>query len=170
MPTAKPSGAGPAGPIEPLEDRGRSDAVPGWTRWFVRSFLAAFVVCAIFGLDAWPLTGWRLFSHLRSEHVVSWQVTAVDPSGAETLIQFKDLGAGYRGAQFIARDFASLPPLDRVKVCEAWARTIRRVGRPVVAFRIYRVNQSLLPRAHGRAAGPATRMIEYECTVGGSTS
>jgi hypothetical protein len=97
---------------------------------------------------------------------VSWQVTAVDPWGAETLIRFKDLRPGYRGAQFIARDFASLLPLDRDKVCRAWAQTVRRVGRPVIAFRIYRVDQDLLPRAHGRAASPPSRAIEYECRVG----
>jgi hypothetical protein len=38
---------------------------PAWTRRFVAVFLAAFVVCGIFGLEAWPLTGWRLFADAR---------------------------------------------------------------------------------------------------------
>src|SRR5206468_2883631 len=53
------SEAGPRGDVP--------DAVPRWAKWFVSLFLTAFVVCGVVGIEAWPLTGWRLFSHVRTE-------------------------------------------------------------------------------------------------------
>ena len=39
---------------------------PRGIRVFVWIFLAAFMICGAAGIEAWPLTGFRLFSHLRT--------------------------------------------------------------------------------------------------------
>jgi hypothetical protein len=86
--------------------RGSEDeGTPRWAAWFVGLFLSAFVICAVGGIEAWPLTGWRLFSHLRYEHQTSWRAAGVDSS----------VGGGHP-----LRDVASRPgptPPDRRVSC-----------------------------------------------------
>ena len=36
------------------------------TRLAIYLFLALLVVCAVRGIEWWPLTGWKLFSHVRT--------------------------------------------------------------------------------------------------------
>jgi hypothetical protein len=55
------------------EQRGTEDAAPRWARWFVTLFLVSFILCGAVEVEAWPLTVWRLFSHLRHEHQTQFQ-------------------------------------------------------------------------------------------------
>lgn len=59
-------------------------------RWFVRTFLLIFVVCGMARIEAWPLTGWRLFSHVRKPVQTSWRAVVVAPSGSEHGMAFAD--------------------------------------------------------------------------------
>ncbi len=136
---------------------------PGWARWFVGLFLAAFVVCGVAGIEAWPLTGWRLFSHLRHEHQTTWQAFAVDASGGETRVSFARLPAAYHGFTLIVSRFGSMPPGRRTETCRTWAGAVRASGEDVAALRIYRLDWNLVPREDGRPAVPPTRTLELEC-------
>src|SRR6478735_5308554 len=44
-----------------------SERVPAWVRGFVALFLIAFLLCGVFAIEAWPLTGWKLFSPTQRE-------------------------------------------------------------------------------------------------------
>ncbi|HEX7147705.1 MAG TPA: hypothetical protein VF512_09355, partial [Actinomycetota bacterium] len=51
----------------------RQAPAPRWARWFVGAYLAVFVVCGVVGLEAWPLTGWRLFADARQARQPGFQ-------------------------------------------------------------------------------------------------
>jgi hypothetical protein len=145
---------------EPAE--GPRERVPAWTRWFVWLFLGAFVVCGVAGIEAWPLTGFRLFSHLRSEHQTAWRAYVVGPDGRERPVLFSRLGEAYRGFGLVMKTYPSLTPSARGRVCEAWTRAVARGSNPP-ELRVYRIDRDLTPRAGGHPAKPAVRTLRYEC-------
>jgi hypothetical protein len=108
-----------------LEPRTDGSLPSGRVRAFVALFLVAFVVCGLAGIEAWPLTGWRLFSQLRTNHQVTWRAAAV-AGGDETSIRFADLPRAYRNFPLVMGTFASLDPDERASACRAWLRAARR--------------------------------------------
>jgi hypothetical protein len=134
------------------------DGPPGWARPFVAVFLAAFLAAGLFGIEAWPLTGWRLFSHVRSPDAVSWQAVAVTDGGLEHPIRFAGLAPRYRNFALVMRDFVSLSTEQRRGACTRWRETAG-----ARAVRIYRLETPLWPRKDGRAARPPTRALAFAC-------
>jgi hypothetical protein len=139
---------------------------PAWTRRFVAVFLAAFVVCGTFGLEAWPLTGWRLFADARQPVQVAWQAVTVDPAGRETPVPFGDLPAGYHGNVQVLKGFAGLPAGEQAAVCRAWADAVRDRGGQVEAVRGYRTVTDL-SRWVGERGAPPARELRWTCTEAG---
>jgi hypothetical protein len=108
-------------------------------RLFVRGFLAAFLVAGLAGVEAWPFTGFRLFSHVRSEQVRGWQATTVDRSGVESPVRSSTMPIAYRGLQHVADGFAGLDGAGRLAVCRAWAGS----AADVVEVRLYTTTERL---------------------------
>jgi hypothetical protein len=140
---------------------------PRFARPFVAAFLAAIVICAIATIEAWPLTGWRLFSHLRIDRQVSWSAAAVDSAGREHPYPLGALPQGYRGFVFLMRGFAARPPAEQAELCEAWREgTVEQLGFEVRAVRIYELRWRLSDR-EGDRARRADRALRYTCRPGG---
>ena len=57
-------------------------------RAFVAVFLTVFVACGLLQVEAWPFSGWTLFSHLRTDEVRGWLATGVDADGVERPVPF----------------------------------------------------------------------------------
>lgn len=133
---------------------------------FVAAFLALFVFCGVFGREAWPFTGWKLFSYLRYDHNVSLTVATVDVAGVETPIPFGELPRSYGWASNIVSGLPRLPPARQEAVCEAWASAVRARGVEVVAVRIYEVERYASRRDGKRGAAPVSRTLRYTCGNG----
>ena len=112
-------------------------SIPAATRWFVWIFLALFFVCAVARLEAWPLTGFRLFSHLRHPVEHTSIAMTVGADGQETPLWFTDLPRAYQGFTAIMASFRSLPAGIQLATCRAWLAEARRVRGPITALRIY---------------------------------
>jgi hypothetical protein len=123
-----------------------TDRPQRWARPFVVLLLAAFLTCGVLGIEAWPLSGFRLFSAPRSSEVTGWRLVALTTEGRAVPVNVSRLGAGYRGFGFVARSFDDLPEAERTTVCEAWLRAAASIGIDAVALRLVRVEQSLVPR------------------------
>jgi hypothetical protein len=139
--------------------------VPRWARRFVAAYLAAFLVCGLFGLEAWPLTGWRLFADARRAVQPGWQAVTVDRAGRETPIPFRDLPAGYQGHVQVLRGFAELAPDRQAAVCRAWAEAVRARGGEVAAVRLYQTETDVSARV-GQRGAPPRRTLRYTCRDG----
>jgi len=142
-----------------------AEPVAPWARRFVWGFLAAFVIAGVFGFEAWPLTGWRLFADARTAGQVSWEAVTVDSAGRERPIPWNDLPVRFRGNVQVLKGFENLRPGKQVAVCAAWAEGVRARGGDVRAVRIYRVETDVSRRAGDRAA-PGTRSLRFTCADG----
>jgi hypothetical protein len=141
-----------------------AEGVPRGIRRFVIVFLAAFLVSGTFGIEAWPLTGWRLFSHLRAPRQVSWQAVAVDVHGREERVVFIHLPWAYRGFTLVMQRFDRLTPDRRRDVCRSWLEAVQRTTRDrVAAVRLFRVDREL-GLGGGAAGGTPLRTMIFSCT------
>ena len=136
-----------------------------WARWYAGVFLAAFVVAGLVGIEAWPLTGWRLFADARTARQVSWLATTVDSTGHEAPIPFADLPAGFHGNVQVLKGFATDRPERQLAVCQAWTDAVRARGVDVREVRIYQVRVDVSRRAGDRGA-PGERTLRYVCSGG----
>jgi hypothetical protein len=140
--------------------------VPAWARGFVAAFFTLFVVCAVAGINAWPFSGWRLFSQARTEHVAVWTARGVNGAGEVGPIPFRLMPPAYASFGLLMRDFPSLPEARQVAMCSAWIEGARAAGVPVVSIRLVRLDSDLLPRSGRRAAEGPQRTVAFECGPG----
>ena len=148
------------------ESDSRSDELPArGIRAFVLAFLSAFVVCGLVGLELWPLTGWRLFSQLRTDHQVAWRATAV-ADGHETQIRFGELPGAYRNFPLVMRTLPARPRQEQEAACRAWLEAARAELPAATEVRIYRVDWYLSHR-HGTRDGPPPKTtLLFTCDHG----
>ncbi len=135
-------------------------------RVFVWLFIGSFVLAGFLRIEAWPLTGWRLFSHARRQVQTSWQAVTVDGSGGEHALPLGRLGQAYRGTTHVLAEFDELPDRRRLAACEAWARGAARFGAQVTEVRVYRVVRDVGDRRGDRGAPPRSRDLRYTCRDG----
>jgi len=133
-------------------------SVSARTRRAVHLFLLVFALTGLAHLEVFPFSGFRLFSELRSDERVSWQLRAVDADGVESPIRLAELPVGYRNSTKLLPGFADLPADERDAVCEAWAGPARASGQDVVEVRVYEVVQGVRPDAP-----PPDRRLAYTC-------
>jgi hypothetical protein len=145
--------------------RARAEPVARWTRRFVWAYLVAFVIAGLVGLEAWPLTGWRLFADARTARQLSWEAVTVDRAGRERPIPFADLPIRYQGNVQVLKTYPALAPSERAAVCRAWADAVRVRGGDVRQVRIYRLETDVSQRVGGRGA-PPRRTLRYTCRDG----
>lgn len=134
-----------------------------WARPFVAALLIAFLTCGVLGIEAWPLSGFRLFSAPRSSVATGWHLVAVTAEGAEVPVNVSRLGAAYRGYGFVARSFHELPQPERIAVCRAWLRAAASMGIHAAALQLVRVDQPLVPRNDRGPLAEPRRTIVATC-------
>jgi hypothetical protein len=96
--------------------------------------IGGLTVCALTGTEAWPLSGWKLFSQVRRADQGGWAATAV-VDGAEQPFPFARLPRAYHGAEHVLAEFPGMSADRRRAVCGAWADAMR--PRPS-EIRVYR--------------------------------
>ena len=108
------------------------------------AWVAAVAACGLAGVEAWPLTGWRLFSERRGPVATRLEARAVAADGTEVPIPFGRLPSAYSGSVPVLRDMAGQRPEQREPACGAWAAaTARLTSTPVAEVRVYQVADDL---------------------------
>ena len=133
-------------------------AAPRLARPFVAAFLVAMLAAALFAWEPWPITSFRLFSHLRAESEAGW---VASPAGS---------GNAFLHFGFKMREFEAGTAARRDSYCRAWVAALGpRAGEPA-RMEIYRVTRDLGRRVDGgeRAAPPAKSGLAYVCTPAGA--
>jgi hypothetical protein len=106
--------------------------------------VAAVAVSGAAGVEAWPLTGWRLFSQRRGPVSTRLEARAVAADGAEVPVPFGRLPHALSGSVPVLRQMAHERPEEREPACGAWAAaTARLTTVPVVEVRVYAVADDL---------------------------
>jgi hypothetical protein len=95
------------------------DAVPRSARWLVGVLFVLLLVPGLVGFDAWPLTGWRLFSLARDETQTLWVLEALDEGGSSRRVDLEELPLRYRHAEWPMADLPGASTERRQAVCEA---------------------------------------------------
>jgi hypothetical protein len=158
VPAGPPARSGPAAP------NAAAAALPRRVRWYLGTFLAAFALCGVFGVEAWPLTGWRLFADARQAEQPGWQLRMVDRGGREHPVPFRELPAGHQGHVQVLRGFPALPAARQAAVCQAWARALLDRGVHPAELRLYATVTDVSDR-RGRVGAPPRRSLRHVCRL-----
>ena len=123
-----------------------ADAPPRYVRRFVAALLILLCVPAVIGFDAWPLTGWRLFSLARDNSQIRWVAEAATPAGDVVTVDFEQLPIAYRHAEWPLAELDRADPERRDAVCQALLDGIREHVLDAVGVTIVRDHQHLVER------------------------
>lgn len=135
---------------------------PRWAIAYISFVVAAVIAAGLLRIEAWPLTGWRLFSYVRIDNQKSWQAVLVE-GGSEHEIPFGQMSAAYAGHVHVLNGFPKMAPPERAAVCAAWAGALRELDREAEEIRIYRIEWRLSERMGSRAAAPHLRVLTHVC-------
>jgi hypothetical protein len=105
-------------------------------RAFVYGFLALFLLCGALEIEHWPLTGFRLYTEIRTEERTSTRVIALLADGRSQEVVFVDLPFGYHSTNRLLSDFPEMTQEERDEICDAWVQPLREDGVEVVGVRV----------------------------------
>ncbi|HEY8527197.1 MAG TPA: hypothetical protein VIL48_19670 [Acidimicrobiales bacterium] len=154
------SGSGGSGSGAP----GRFDTVPRAGRWLAGAVLVLLIVPGVLGLEAWPLTGWKLFSLSRDASQTAWVIEAVDAEGGSDTVDPEELPLGYRHAEWPMAELRTASDARRQAVCEALLGAVVDVEPGTVAVNILRDRQELVER-DGEWVVTHDPEVVHTCTV-----
>lgn len=123
-----------------------TDTVPRAARWLVGAVLVLLLVPGLIGFEAWPLTGWRLFSLARDDTQTRWVLQAVDEAGSARLVSLEELPLRYRHAEWPMADLPGASPERRQDVCEALLGAVVDVEPGTAELHIARDRARLVER------------------------
>lgn len=130
---------------------------------FVTLVITAMCASALFAWEPWPLSGFRLFSTIRTEQQTSWLATIVDNRGEEVGYPLGASPGGYRGFAFTMGEFAGADEARRDELCSTWVGAAPELlGQEAAEVRIYLRTRVLSDRA-GEDAGTAADELRYIC-------
>jgi len=137
------------------------------SRLFVIAFTLAIAVCGAFSIEAWPLTGWRLFSRERQPISTGWMATSVDARGRETPIRFGSFPRANRYFISVMATYGSLSRDEQEATCQAWARLVRRAGGSTRGgLRLYGTTRDMRRHVGRREPVAATPTLRWTCADG----
>lgn len=112
------------------------DQIPRSAKWLVAILFVLLLVPGIVGFDAWPLTGWRLFSMSRDATQNQWVVQAVETDGTATTVSLEELPLGYRHAEWPMAELPGASEAERQRICRALAGAVVDVRPDTVEVRL----------------------------------
>lgn len=114
------------------------------------------VFCCLLGLEWWPLSGFRLFSSIRTENQISWEMTTVSSSGDETSVNLADLPVSHWGAHHVIPELPTMSMQEQQAAVLAWLGGANVTTGDVVSVRFYEV-ESQVPTDPTQAPSVASR-------------
>jgi hypothetical protein len=132
-------------------------------RVVVYGLVGLLAVAAVAEAEWWPVSSMRLFSQVRTDTAVVWEVHLVGASGEDEVLDVSSLGRGFRGAHHLVPRLAAMPAAERDAVCAAWADAAAAQGHiAAVDVRIDRVVRSV-PRRDAEAPAERSRTEAVRC-------
>ena len=135
-------------------------------RLFVGAFLGLFLLGGLIGVEAWPLTGWSLYSRLRHGDQWGWQVLAVGPDGGERAVELQRLPAAFHGVTYFLGGFAGRPAGEKESACLALGGAARVQYPDAVGVAVDRVRYRVRTDLDRPPDPPTARVRSYQCRLG----
>ncbi len=140
---------------------------PWPARVFASALVVAVALCGALSVEAWPLTGWRLFSTERRPIAVGWLATSVDARGRETPIPFERFPAADRHFISVMSTYAAQSPAEQEATCAAWALLVRRYGGDTArGLRLYSTKRDIRRHIGRREPVRAVPSLRWTCADG----
>jgi hypothetical protein len=122
-------------------------------------------VSGLIGVEAWPLTGWKMYARLRHGDFWGWQVLAVGVDGTERSVDLRHAPAAYHGVTHFLAGFEGLSSEDRQAACLALAQVARMQYEGVAGVAIDHV-LGRIPVDPGYPPSPSTRRSRiHQCRL-----
>jgi hypothetical protein len=138
--------AGGAAGDDVSADGDGDDRAPRSARVLVALLFVLLLVPGLVGFDAWPLTGWRLFSLSRTAEQTRWVLEAVDAGGDRRVVGLEELPLGYRHAEWPMAELPGASEARRDAVCMALAEAVGEVHPETVELALSRDHARLVER------------------------
>jgi len=106
--------------------------------------LTLLLVSGLGGIEAWPLSEWRLFSLARDEDQTRWVVEAALPRGRARTVSLEELPLRYRHAEWPMAELPDESVGQRQRVCDALLDAVLEVEPATTELRILRDRQTLV--------------------------
>jgi hypothetical protein len=113
------------------------------TKAWVYGLLGLLCIPGVIGFDAWPLTGWRLFSLSRDGSQTEWALDAVTPDG-DVPVELEQLPLAFRNAEWILADLPKASDRRREEVCTAMTAVVHDLVPETTALVILRERQRMV--------------------------
>ncbi len=149
-----------------------SQSVDGPSRRVKVTVLVALALLLVAGtatIEAWPFTGWRLYSNTKGPTAGSFIAYRIGPENGEHLVDYHDLPYAYQRTPYVLNKFPSSTAREREAACDGIAYGEREVGRPVIAIRIYWEVRRVVPVDGERHTKLLERELRYTCARASST-
>lgn len=130
--------------------------------------LVLLLVAGLRSTEAWPLTGWRLFSGIRTDHQMGWSFETVDPAGAAAPLSLSSLPLGYQLATWRLGGLPSGPSARGTAVCSALLPPVLDRRPSTTELRVSRDHERLV-RRHGDWVTVHDKTIVLRCPAVGRT-
>jgi hypothetical protein len=117
------------------------------------------IVCALFGIEAWPASGFRLFSQVRQPVQSRWVLVSVDERGTERVVRVASLGRSYRQSGHLLPSVPRATTAEQRSMCAAWLHASGEFR-----LRIYR--ETLRVQRPPHAPIVTARVLRHECLAG----
>jgi hypothetical protein len=127
-------------------DGDAQDRAPRSARVFVAVLFVLLLVPGLVGIEAWPLTRWRLFSLSRDADQTRWVLEAVDAGGDRRVVSLEELPLGYRHAEWPMAELPGASDERRDAVCLALAEAVGKVHPDTVELALSRDHTRLVER------------------------
>jgi hypothetical protein len=135
-------------------------------RRFSGALVAVFVIAGLAGLEAWPITGWKLFSLARDATQTRWEVEVADSRGRAVALDLDDLPMAFRQAEWLLVGLPGATPSARDELCAGLLRGATEAVPEASGLRIVRDRQRQV-RHHGDWIVDHDREIFHTCERAG---
>jgi hypothetical protein len=137
---------------------------PAWpVKALVVGVLALLLIAGVATVEAWPFTGWRLYSNTKGPTAGSFFAYRVGPHGREHKVDYDQLPYSYQRAPYVLNKFPHSSAATRESVCDGLAHGERKAGYPVRAIRVYWEVRRVVPVDGERHTKLIERQRRYTC-------
>jgi hypothetical protein len=112
-------------------------------RRLVLGALGVLLLGGLVGMEAWPVTAWRLFSEPRGTVQAGFALQAVEADGTVTRVALGGLPMGYRMAGHPLEDAVETGSGDEAAVCTALLEQVQRDRPAATELRILHTRRRL---------------------------